>query len=144
MAERSVVARVVENPYLSAFVALGLVVMIVLQGCPARTESLREPGRLVTGLEIERELADATAEYEALLKKAELANQDLDRQYAVRQKALDFVGGLATMAAEGSKPFANPAGAVGGILQLVTIGLLADRNRRKNKIIKKAKTPAQG
>jgi len=143
MAEGTVSDKVVKaadhNRYLVVAVVMALAVMVVLQGCPARTESLREPGKMVTGLQVERELADATADYEAIIAKAKLANADLDRQYALRRKALDFVGGIATVAAEGGNPLGNPVAAVGGIIQLAALGLLAD-NRRKDKIIKARKT----
>ena len=143
MAESSVVDKIVKaadhNRYLVAAVALALVAMVVIAGCKPRTPSILEPGKLVTGQQLEGEVAEATANFELMLKKAESANADLDAQYAMRQKALEFVGGLATVAAEGGNPLANPAAAVGGIIQLAALGLLAD-NRRKDKIIKTSKT----
>lgn len=107
--------------------------MVWTFGCQSKVTSLTQPGIMVTAeelsLELEAESLRLQAELDSLIKRAELKQQELARQDAIKQKLFEFA---AITAQSGGF---NPAGLLalaGGILGF---GAIVD-NRLKDKVIK--------
>jgi len=125
-----------HNRGLAIGLAGALLVCLAFAGCQPKTQSVLHPPEKVTGDVIQREAAIVEGDYAAKLAAFEIAQADLDRQYALRQRIVGIVGTLGTTAAGGGLNL--PAGIAAG-LQLLTLaaagGAVYD-NRRKDKKIK--------
>jgi len=129
-----------------------------LVGCQVKTQSVVDPAATVTPTQLAREVVfmqgqfdkqaasieGATATYNAevdtfnaLITEAEA---DLTMKIERRRKIVEVLGGLGTLAAEGTL---TPLAAIGSILQLLLAGGVAGLGAdviRKNRIIAAAKT----
>ena len=125
-----------HNRWLATFLVLALLCAVGFAGCQPKTQSVLNPPQKVTADVIQREAAVVESDYEAKLAAFEIAQADLERQYALRQQIIGVVGALGTAAAGGGL---TPAAGVAGAIQLLTLaaagGALVD-NRRKDKVIK--------
>jgi len=125
-----------HNRGLAIGLAGALLVCLAFAGCQPKTQSILHPPEKVTGDVIQREAAIVNADYEAKLAAFEIAQADLDRQYALRAKIVEIGGALGTAALGGGL---TPAAGLAAGLQLLTLaaagGAVYD-NRRKDKKIK--------
>lgn len=102
-------------------------------GCESKVSSLIEPSKMVTreelNIEISREQQRLESELSVLTKQAELKQQQLDRQDAIKQKLFEF----AAVTAEAGT--VNPAGVLALLGSILGFGAIID-NRIKDKVIK--------
>ena len=137
---------------------LGGVLSGMLWSCAAKAPSLLDPKARVTAAEFEREVVTVkntfdkraadlraaetglNADIVAANQKIALAKEEFQRQEAIRAKVVEVLGGLGSVAASGG--MTGPA-AAGAAMQVLTLfagaGLYYD-NRRKDRVIRDAKT----
>jgi len=128
-----------HNRWLAAALVVACLVCVGFVGCQPKTQSVLNPPQKVTHDVLQREAAVVESDYTAKLKAFEIAQADLERQYALRQQIVGVVGALGTAAAGGGlTPVAGIAGAI-QLLTLAAAGGLAMDNRRKDKVIKSDK-----
>ncbi len=130
-----------HNRYLVTGIVASILVAVLFTSCTPKTASLiQPPPAMVTSAQLQSELVTIQGDYDTIIKKAEVAQADLEAQYAFRAKVVEAVGSAVTLAAGGGL---NPINGAAAGLQLLTllggIGLIAD-NRRKDAVIKAKKT----
>lgn len=120
-----------QGVFVSMIICAGLLVWGL--GCKSKVASLVDPTKRVTSPELAAELDQLTArlnaELDALIKMAELRQQDLLRQDEVKTKLFEF----AAMTYKAGT--FNPAGVITLVGSLLGVGLVVD-NRIKDKVIK--------
>jgi len=116
-----------------------LVMALAVTSCEPRANSIMEPGETVSAAELQIEVVQVEADFEAKMQAADIGAAEIERKRLKRAKIIGVIGGVATAAAQGA---VNPATGIAAGIQLLTLGIaggvVAD-NRRKDKIIK-AKT----
>ncbi len=129
-----------HNRYLVMALVLAALTAVLFTSCAPLTQSIVEPGKMVTSDELEREAITVQADYDQAIDSLEVAKADLAAKYAKRQKIIEIAGALGQSAVEGT---VNPAAGLAALLQLATLGAAAGAvvdNRRKDKVIAKSKS----
>ena len=120
-----------QGLFVALLVCLGIAIW--LGGCESKVTSLIEPAKMVTAAELEVEIEEESlrlqAELDSMIRRAELKQNELARQDAIKRKLLDF----AAVTVDGGT--INPAGVVSTLFSIIGIGAVID-NRIKDKVIK--------
>lgn len=132
-----------HNRYLAMALVLAALTAILFTSCAPRTQSIIEPGKMVTSAELEREAIEIQADYDKALDSLEVAQADLAAKYAKRRKVIEIAGALGQAAIEGA---VSPTAGLAALLQIATLGAAAGAvvdNRRKDKVIALKKAEAE-
>lgn len=117
--------------YQTIAVILTITMLIWMMSCSPKCHSILEPGKQITRIELDGEVA-------LLQSRIDNELQNLEQQKAIRTLLLSLAQGYATTGGF------NPVSALTGVLALLGTGAVIDNTRKRKEIKKLTTTPPTG